>query len=119
MRALVVALFILSGFSALGDEFRDFMSTDGKSMRGQVLRIDAVKKTVTIKRDNGRSATVPMAVFSAADQQYFKEWMKLEGVRSPSKLKFICERRKVKSWSEVEGVCVRLYTKDSSGKSMV
>lgn len=80
--------------------YRDFTNKQGQSVRGRVLSVDSRKNTVTIELENKRKTKVPVTGFSEDDQQYIHTWMVLEGVRSESKFKISCERRKVKSWTE-------------------
>lgn len=96
----IMILAVLVTMTSGAVEYRDFMSADGKAIRGKILRVDGKKKTVTIERDTRKSATVPIAVFSAEDQSYIKEWMKFEGVRSNSKFKVSCERRTFETWTK-------------------
>ena len=65
MVALIVALETVQA-----SEYRDFLSADGKTMRGRVLRFDTRANEVTIERDNKKVFTVPVTVFSKEDQGY-------------------------------------------------
>lgn len=113
-----VMMVVLAWGLQVSAEYRDFMSTDGKAIRGKVLRVDGAKNTVTIERDNGRSATVPISVFSDADKDYIREWMRFEGVRSTSKLKISCDRRTIKNWDKEQLGTIR-YTNGSVEKDQV
>ena len=103
---LICLLGMVAGVQS-ATEYRDFTSTEGKVIRGCIKAFDARKKMVTIERDNKRTAKVPIAVFSEADQAYIHRWQSLAGIRSTSKFKISCERRKVKSWSEKQYGSVR------------
>ena len=100
-RYLVLICLGMLVFAAWADDaYRDFTDTQGRTLRGRVLSFDGRKDMVTIELENKRKATVAVAGFSEADQQYIRAWGLLEGVRSESKLKISIERRKVKSWNE-------------------
>jgi len=71
--ALVMALLLI-GLSAGAGEYRNFMSADGKTIRGKVVAFDENLNRVTIERDNKKQATVPITVFSAEDQDYLRHW---------------------------------------------
>ena len=87
-------------------EYRDFMDTQGRAIRGRVLKYDARSKKVTIERDNKQSTTVPIDIFSEADQNYIIEWDSAKGFTSPALLKISCsdqqaEKRKEKETQDI------------------
>ncbi len=119
MRKCIVCLLgLLVSFNVWATEFHDFMDAQGRSIRGKILRFDGRKRMVTIERDNRKTATVPVSIFSEEDQGYIKEWSNLEGVCSTSKFKISCERRTVKSWTK-EALGTISYTDGSREKNQV
>jgi hypothetical protein len=96
---LIVLLALGANFVA-ADEYRDFLSADGKAMRGKVLRYDAKKQTVTIQRDNKKTATVPLRAFSENDQAYVLQWEFNKVFRSESSFEIEAKRKKVKDGDE-------------------
>ena len=87
-------LAICMGVSA--SEYRDFLSADGKAIRGKVMRFDARARKVTILRDNKKIFTVPSHVFSDADQQYILEWEHNKVFLSSSSFKIEAKRKEIK-----------------------
>lgn len=106
---LLIALAYLAPGVLGSEQYRDFTSADGKTIRGAVKGYDARTKSVTIERDNRKTATVPVSVFSEADQAYILEWDAAKGFLSNSLLKTLCddrliERRKEKEISDINYV---------------
>lgn len=93
-------VFAVGASLTFGDEYRDFLSADGKAIRGKVLRFDARKQTVTIQRDNKKTATVPLRAFSDKDQEYVLEWEFNKVFLSNSSFKIEAKRKKVKDKEE-------------------
>ena len=72
---IIVGLLVsVESFGAGLVQYRDFLSKDGKAIRGRVLRYDARKSKVTIERDNRKVFTVPIFAFSDDDQEYILRW---------------------------------------------
>lgn len=97
---LLIMLLTVGIGSVSADEYRDFLSADGKAMRGKVLRYDSRKQMVTILRDNKKTATVPLRVFSDKDQEYVLEWEFNKVFLSNSSFKIDAKRKKVKDKGE-------------------
>ncbi|MEM8954503.1 MAG: hypothetical protein AAGD22_10165 [Verrucomicrobiota bacterium] len=53
---------------------RTFTDVNGREIEAEILHGNA--ETVTIKTTAGKDFTVPIAKFSAADQEFIKEWIK-------------------------------------------
>lgn len=85
----VLAVNVLAGGA---DPFRDFLSTDGKAMRGRVMRFDAREQKVTIERDTKKVFTVPVSVFCEDDQTYIFEWNQAKDFLSESAFKISASR---------------------------
>ena len=92
---LVVGLLIgVESFGAGFVQYRDFLSHDGKAMRGRVLRYDARDRKVTIERDNKKVFTVPIYAFSDDDQEYILSWELNNVFLSDSDFKIDAKRKK-------------------------
>ena len=118
---VVRALFLLVmlGAGVVGAaEYRDFMDTQGRAIRGRVLKYDARSKKVTIERDNKQSTTVPIAIFSEADQNYIIEWNAAKGFTSSSLLKISCNDQQIEKRKEKETQDIT-YTGGSVEKDFV
>ncbi len=98
---LICLVAMVSGVNA-ATQYRDFMSAEGKTIRGAVKAYDARTKMVTIERDNKRRSTVPITVFSEADQTYILEWDASKGFSSESLLKISCDNKQVEQRKEKE-----------------
>ena len=70
-----LALFILTGLasSALA-EFRNFTDAKGRTISAEIVAV--IDESVTIKRKDGRSFTVPASTFSEDDQSFIADWLK-------------------------------------------
>lgn len=68
-----VAQFAVSGASAqLGEEYRMWTNTAGKTVEATLVAVDAAAKTLKIKMKDGREFDVPIATLSPADFEYAK-----------------------------------------------
>ena len=98
MKRLLVIIFLaaqVGGVHAV-KQYRDFMDTKGRTIRGRILAYNAGSGTVTFERDNKRSSKVPITIFSDADQIYIKEWECSKQFLSNTKLKISAQRKKGK-----------------------
>lgn len=87
----------VEGFCAGLVQYRDFLSHDGKAIRGRVLRYDAKGRKVTIERDNKKVFTVPIYAFSDEDQKYIEQWEFNKVFLSNSSFKIEAKRKKFDS----------------------
>ena len=72
---LLVLCFVCRGWSTEeGKNYHTFTDTKGRSIKGEIVWVNAHKKVVTIKRDNGVKADIPIGALSDADQKYIYEW---------------------------------------------
>ena len=69
----LIAFFVCSSIWA-ATEYRTFMGTDGKVIRGRVIAYNRNLRTVTIEREDKRSFQVAITVFSEEDQAYIQKW---------------------------------------------
>lgn len=93
----LVTIALLIGVESFGRglvQYRDFLSHDGKAMRGRVLRYDAKARKVTIERDNKKVFTVPIFAFSDDDQEYILEWEFNKVFLSDSSFQIDAKRKK-------------------------
>jgi|GEM_PF-3389995 len=86
-----VWLVCASGFADA--QYHDFMDTQGRTVRGRVLRYDALSMQVTIETDNRRTATVPVTVFDDEGQAYINEWAKAQDFMDENSLKIEVSRK--------------------------
>ena len=111
---LIVVLLAANGVFAVG-QYRDFVDSQGRTIRGKVLRFEARTQTVTIERDNKKITKVPITIFSEADQSYILEWDAAKGFTSDSLLKITCDDRQVEKqivFSEICSYGSALYSDD-------
>lgn len=59
-------------FSVWAVTYRDFTDTQGRTIRGRVLKFNFRTKMVTFERENKRLAKVPLSIFSESDQAYIQ-----------------------------------------------
>lgn len=71
---LLICLFVGATGAQAANQYREFTSRDGKTIRGCITAYDATREVVSIERDNRRTATVPISVFSETDQAYIRDW---------------------------------------------
>ncbi len=115
----VLILLMLAGAGVVSAaEYRNFMDTEGRAIRGRILRYDARSEKVTIERDNKRSTTVPITIFSKADQNYIIEWNAAKGFLSTSIFKISCDDREISKRKEEE-IGDIVYTTGSVEKDFV
>jgi len=69
----LIAFLICSSIWA-ATEYRTFVGTDGKVLRGRILSYNRNSRKVTIEREDKRSFQVPITVFSEEDQAYIQKW---------------------------------------------
>lgn len=67
---LFFVVCVLSRSILADDSFRTFTSADGQSISAKVVRYQETSEKVTLKRANGRKATIPVDSLSEADQDY-------------------------------------------------
>ncbi len=73
--------------------YHEFLGNNGKSIRGQVLAFDKIRKKVTIQKDNGRTHKVDVSLFSKKDQIYVREWQIAKGFNSECRFKISAKRK--------------------------
>lgn len=91
--AYALVLICLAGSVRAAIEYREFTSADGKTIRGRIISYDANKEIVTIERESKRRASVPVTVFSEADQAYIEAWKQAQVFLS-SKFKVTLNKRR-------------------------
>ena len=72
---ILTVCLVICAFAARAD-YRDFTDTQGREIKAELIRYDATKKKVTIKRKGKGNATVPISLFSEDDQEYIVAWNK-------------------------------------------
>ncbi|MEN8254593.1 MAG: hypothetical protein ABFR33_03895 [Verrucomicrobiota bacterium] len=90
-RVLFAGLLVLCshGISA---EYWSFTDTAGRKTEARIIEYDAERKTVVLKRKNGRSpAAVPLEMLSAADLEYIGRWVVGQGFLDKQRLKIRIE----------------------------
>ena len=99
MKWLVCSVWVLGlcfGGYAEG-EYRLFTDQEGRIINAKVIQFDPRSEKVTVERDNRRRVTVPVRIFSAADQEYIQEWFSAQAFLSNSKLRVKVEKEKGKT----------------------
>lgn len=91
---LLMCLLVAATGTQAANPYRDFTSTDGKTIRGCIRAYNASKEVVTIERDNRRTATVPITVFSETDQTYIRDWEIMRCFETEQLFKIFAKRRK-------------------------
>ena len=114
----VLAALLLVGISVSAAEYRDFMSADGKAIRGKIIKFEGKTGMVMIERDNRKRATVPISVFSGDDQAYIREWSASQAFLSNSLLTIRCNDIEKEKWKKEETQDVR-YTDGSVEEDFV
>ena len=74
-------------------EYRDFLDTQGRTIRGRVMGYDDPLEMVIIERDNKRSSKVSLSIFSGEDQQYIRAWGHNKSFLSTSLFKISAKRK--------------------------
>ena len=93
---LLTLCLVICAFAARAD-YRDFTDTQGREIKAELIRYDAIKKKVTIKRKGKGNATVPISLFSEDDQKYIVAWDEGQEFLSDRKLKIKFNRHKKKN----------------------
>ncbi|VGO21099.1 hypothetical protein [Pontiella sulfatireligans] len=98
MKSVWMGLVLGVCASAFPDEdYRTFTGTDGRGIKAKIVKCDLRSGKVTVERENRRKITVPVDVFSFADQAYIKDWLALQNFLSNSKLRVSVDKRKGKA----------------------
>lgn len=89
------------GYGQAG-EFRDFTSSDGRTVRAQIVDYNGATGTVEVELENGKRTRVKPTVFSAEDQAYIQDWIKGQSIMSDSLLKVSCSEKLTEKWKDEE-----------------
>lgn len=90
---------MISGVRA-ATEYRNFTSTEGKTIRGSIRAYDARTQTVTIELGNKRISKAPITVFSEDDQIYIRDWEIMKNFTAGSAFKVSAKRKRQDNESE-------------------
>lgn len=74
MRTVIITFLFGLAISAFADEYRSFTDKKGRTIQAIIIKVNKGEKNVTIERDNNKKITVPISVFSEADQDYINAW---------------------------------------------
>lgn len=66
-------------------ELREFTDTEGRSIKARLMKVE--DGNARIKREDGRSFTLPKERFSPRDRKYIKEWARKKAAEIPPKLR--------------------------------
>ncbi len=109
--SLIVICFLsstLAAFSQDGSEFRQFTSTDGKTIEAKAISLSG--GTIKIEMKNGRTFDLPVARLSPEDQQWIGEWnRKMAGAFVPD-LKIAFDENIDKSTDETGFVNIETFS---------
>ena len=117
-RVLFLLVMVAAGVASAG-EYRDFMDTQGRAIRGRILQYDARKSCVTIERDTKKVVTVPLSIFSEKDQAYVLEWEFNKIFLSASKFKIRAKRVEKKNKEDSYGGVVQAKKVENMGYELV
>lgn len=59
---------------SLGETYHSFTDKEGRSIQAKIIKFDSQSMRVTLERENRKVATVPLDIFSEADQEYIRSW---------------------------------------------
>ena len=93
-------------------EYRKFKDANGRMIEAEVLRYDAMSKKVSLNCKGKGSKTVPISIFSEADQKYIVSWSSNQDFLSDRKLKVKFSRNKDKNKNrsrEYDGMSTKYY----------
>ena len=90
---------LVLGLCAFGraEEYRVFTDKQGRLSEARIIKVDPRTDKVTVERNDHRRVTVPSSTFSAADQEYIKEWFAAQAFLSNSRLRVAVEKKKGKA----------------------
>lgn len=80
--AMLVACLLSSSISRAAVNDRDFRDAQGRSFKGQVLTYDAAEEIVSIRRADGKTANLKLALFSEPDREYIRRWSAMNDFRN-------------------------------------
>ena len=93
---LLLSFLSLSLLSVQGEptgEMHEFTNKKGQSIRASIQSYDANRKVVQLKRENGKTAKIPLSALSEADQKYIESWVFSDGFLNDSKFKISCSKK--------------------------
>ncbi len=91
---LMVCFVAVVGGVQGAKQYRDFMDTQGRTIRGCIVAYDAKKQIVTFERDDRKIKKAPITLFSEADQTYILEWEVLRSFAMERLFKISAKRKK-------------------------
>ena len=72
--SLLICLMLSASVRADDEGFRTFSNKQGRTFKGQLKDYDAVSETVVLKRSDGKTGSMPLAVFSDEDRVFILDW---------------------------------------------
>jgi len=78
------------------DGSRDFLSADGRTIRGRIIKYDKNRKKIFFVRDTKRKMWVSLSAFSQEDQEYIRQWINCSHFLLESALKISIKKVKMK-----------------------
>ena len=78
------------------DGSRDFLSADGRTIRGRIIKYDKNRKKIFFVRDTKRKMWVSPSAFSQEDQEYIRKWIDSSHFLLESSLKISIKKVKMK-----------------------
>jgi hypothetical protein len=111
MKYVLMLVFLIGWVFSVpaATEYREFTSTDGKTIRGAIQAFDARTQTVTIEREGKGTSKVPLSIFSEKDQAYVLEWEAAKDFLSSSLLKIQIDDKVVEKRVEKEVEDITYY----------
>lgn len=99
----VAACLIMPVLSAQA-QYRDFTDTTGRHIKARLIRYDSIKNKVTVDCEGKGTKTVPITIFSEADQKYILSWSKNQEFLDERRVIVDFTRRKEKNTEHTEEV---------------
>lgn len=96
MKYTILAVLVAFAFSSVAMEYRAFTDKEGREIKAKIIKVDVRSRKITLERDNRKIATVPLNIFSEADQAYIKEWLVASDFQMNSKFKIKVDDEKDK-----------------------
>lgn len=85
-------------------DVRLFQNIEGKTVRAKIVRVQERSKTLTLRTEDNKTRTLPIATLCEADQAYVLEWQSISDFFNPSQF-----RVEVDSKSGREGITDLFY----------
>jgi hypothetical protein len=90
----LIGLFVAVAGWSYAEEYRDFSSADGQTVRARILTYVELKEAVVLERTDRKSFTIPIRALSEADRDYILQWNKNQTFLSDRFFKISAKRNR-------------------------